>query len=64
MYPTAADMVSSRRIALLPLDGEPVTMRMFLALRENADPVRLELLTATAARVRRKIAEENQRRPA
>ncbi|AOR34675.1 hypothetical protein BFF78_29730 [Streptomyces fodineus] len=63
MYPTAADTVSSRRIALLPLDGEPITMRMFLALRENADPARLELLTATAARVRRKIAEEN-RRPA
>ena len=54
MYPTAADTVSSRRIALLPLDGEPITMRMFLALPENADPMRLELLTETAARVRRK----------
>lgn len=64
MYPTAANTVSSRRISLLPLDGEPITMRMFLALRENADPVRLELLTATARRVRRKIAAENRRRPA
>jgi len=57
MYTTAADSVASRRIALLPLDGEPITMRMFLALREDADPARRELLTATAARVRRRIAE-------
>ncbi|MDO0929476.1 LysR family transcriptional regulator [Streptomyces sp. TG1A-8] len=64
MYPTAADTVSSRRIALLPLDGEPITMRMFLALRDNADPVRLELLTATARRVRRKVAGEGRRRSA
>ncbi|MFI9645000.1 LysR family transcriptional regulator [Streptomyces sp. NPDC052040] len=63
MYPTAADTVSSRRIALLPLDGEPITMGMFLALRDDADPARLELLTATAARVRRKVAEEHRNRP-
>ncbi|UQA92426.1 LysR family transcriptional regulator [Streptomyces halobius] len=61
MYPTAANTVSSRRIALLPLNGEPLTIRMFLALRENADPARLELLTATSAQVRRKVAAETQR---
>ncbi|MFE7311631.1 LysR family transcriptional regulator [Streptomyces sp. NPDC057555] len=60
MYPTAAKTVSSRRIAVLPLNGEPVTIRMFLALRENADPGRLELLTATSAQVRRKVADENR----
>jgi DNA-binding transcriptional LysR family regulator len=61
MYPTAAETVSSRRIALLPLKGEPITIRMFLALRENADPGRLKLLTETSTQVRRKVAEENQR---
>ncbi|MDF9816418.1 LysR family transcriptional regulator [Streptomyces sp. SPB162] len=61
MYPTAAETVSSRRIALLPLNGEPITMRMFLALRENADPERLRLLTETSTQVRRKVAEENPR---
>ncbi|ARP71717.1 LysR family transcriptional regulator [Streptomyces pluripotens] len=60
MYPTAAGMVSSRRIALRPLNGEPITIRMFLALREDAEPGRLELLTATSAKVRRKVAEENR----
>lgn len=59
MYPTAAGTVSSRRIALLPLDGDPLTIRMSLALRENADPARLELLTAASTRVRRKAAGEN-----
>ncbi|GHE65286.1 LysR family transcriptional regulator [Streptomyces spiralis] len=64
MYPTAAPMVSSRRVALLPLNGDPITMRMFLALRENADPGRLELLTAASTQVRRMVDEENQsRRP-
>ncbi|MCH0556211.1 MULTISPECIES: LysR family transcriptional regulator [unclassified Streptomyces] len=60
MYPTAAGMVSSRRIALRPLNGEPITIRMFLALREDTEPGRLELLTATSAKVRRKVAEENR----
>ncbi|WP_053660925.1 LysR family transcriptional regulator [Streptomyces sp. MMG1121] len=59
MYPTAANTVSSRRIALLPLTGEPITIRMSLALRENADPARLDLLTATSTEVRRKVAGEN-----
>lgn len=58
MYPTAAGTVSSRRIALLPLAGEPITIRMFLAVRETADQERLEVLTATSAQVRRKIARE------
>ncbi|MEV8454156.1 LysR family transcriptional regulator [Streptomyces sp. NPDC052095] len=62
VYPTAAETVSSRRIALLPLNGEPITIRMLLALRENADPQRLELLRATSAQVRRKVAEEKPRR--
>ncbi|NDZ81641.1 LysR family transcriptional regulator [Streptomyces sp. SID10853] len=56
VYPTATNTVSSRRIALLPLNGEPVTIRMFLALQENADPARLELLTAASRQVRRKVA--------
>ncbi|MEV6028689.1 LysR family transcriptional regulator [Streptomyces sp. NPDC052036] len=60
MYPTAAPMVSSRRVVLLPLNGDPITMRMFLALRENADPGRLELLTAASTEVRRMVDEENQ----
>ncbi|WP_405833533.1 LysR family transcriptional regulator [Streptomyces sp. NBC_01176] len=59
MYPTAANTVSSRRISLLPLIGDPLTIRMSLAVRENADPARLELLTAASARVRRKVAGEN-----
>ncbi|WP_051830836.1 LysR family transcriptional regulator [Streptomyces violens] len=58
MYPTAAGAVSSRRIALLPIDGAPLTIRMSLALRENADPRQRELLMATCAEVRRKIARE------
>ncbi|MFE1852152.1 LysR family transcriptional regulator [Streptomyces sp. NPDC059489] len=60
MYPTAAPLVSSRRVALLPLNGAPITMRMFLALRENADPGRLELLSAASTQVRRMVEEENQ----
>ncbi|MFG3285495.1 LysR family transcriptional regulator [Streptomyces sp. NPDC048111] len=58
VYPTATNTVSSRRIALLPLNGEPITIRMFLALQENADPARLELLTAASRQVRRKVAGE------
>ncbi|MEU2790542.1 LysR family transcriptional regulator [Streptomyces sp. NPDC007100] len=61
VYPTAAGTVSSRRIALLPLTGNPITICMFLALRANADPGRLELLTATSTQVRRKVAEENRK---
>ncbi|MFC6065113.1 LysR family transcriptional regulator [Streptomyces ochraceiscleroticus] len=60
MYPTAAGTVSSRRIALLPLEGEPVTIRMSLALRENADSERQELLVATSTQVRRRIARESR----
>ncbi|WP_432588469.1 LysR family transcriptional regulator [Streptomyces sp. HD1123-B1] len=63
VYPTAAGTISSRRIALLPLHGEPITIRMFLALRESADPERLELLTATSAQVRQKVAKEGWRIP-
>ncbi|MGW3847402.1 LysR substrate-binding domain-containing protein [Streptomyces fagopyri] len=59
MYPTAASTVSSRRISLLRLTGDPLTIRMSLAVRENADPARLELLTAASAQVRRKLAGEN-----
>ncbi|WP_407555123.1 LysR family transcriptional regulator [Streptomyces sp. Pv4-95] len=61
VYPTVAETVSSRRITLLPLNGEPITIRMFLALRENADPARLELLTATSTQVRRKVAGEHRK---
>jgi DNA-binding transcriptional LysR family regulator len=65
MYPTAADTVSSRRIALLPLSGEPITIRMSLAVREDTDPERLEVLTVTSSQVRRTVAREvRQRRPA
>ncbi len=65
MYPTVAHTVSSRRIALLPLEGEPITIRMFLAVRETADPERLEVLAATSAQVRRKVAGDlrQSRRP-
>lgn len=65
MYPTVAHTVSSRRVALLPLEGEPITIRMFLAVRETADPERLEVLAATSAQVRRKVAGElrQSRRP-
>ncbi|GAB7035437.1 LysR family transcriptional regulator [Streptomyces sp. NPDC021749] len=62
MYPTAAHTVSSRRIALLPLNGRPITIGMFLALRESADPARLELLTETSSRVRQKVAREERQR--
>ena len=61
VYPTVAETVSSRRITLLPLNGEPITIRMFLALRENADPARLDLLTATSTQVRRKVAGERRK---
>ncbi|MFG2888329.1 LysR family transcriptional regulator [Streptomyces sp. NPDC048248] len=61
VYPTVAETVSSRRITLLPLNGEPITIRMFLALRENADPARLDLLTATSTQVRRKVAGEHRK---
>ncbi|MFE2437220.1 LysR substrate-binding domain-containing protein, partial [Streptomyces sp. NPDC059409] len=56
MYPAAAGTVSSRRVAVLPIDGEPVAIRMSLALRADADPERLRLLTETSARVREKSA--------
>ncbi|MDX3383770.1 LysR family transcriptional regulator [Streptomyces niveiscabiei] len=58
VYPTAVGAVSSRRITLLPLTGDPIAVGMSLAVRENADPGRLELLTATSAQVRRKVAQE------
>ncbi|CAM5250153.1 LysR family transcriptional regulator [Streptomyces spiroverticillatus] len=61
VYPAAAETVSSRRIALLPLLGEPIAVRMFLAIPENAAPKRLELLEATGAEVRRKVAEEKRK---
>ncbi|WP_394426118.1 LysR family transcriptional regulator [Streptomyces sp. SGAir0957] len=53
VYPMAAHTVSSRRISLLPLVGNPVTIRMSLALRENAEQERRDLLTETSARMRR-----------
>ena len=60
MYPAAINAVSSRRVALLPLRGEPITIRMSLALRENSDPGQLELLTATSLQVRQKVAHEDR----
>lgn len=59
VYPMAVGTVSSRRISLLPLNGDPVTIRMSLALRENADQARLELLTEACARMRREIVGES-----
>lgn len=53
VYPMAAHTVTSRRISLLPLVGNPVTIRMSLALRENAEQERLDLLTEMSARMRR-----------
>ncbi|WP_328563406.1 LysR family transcriptional regulator [Streptomyces coelicoflavus] len=58
MYPAAAGTVTSRRVAVLPIDGEPVAIRMSLALRADADPERLKLLTDTSARVREKSASK------
>ncbi|MEU6393008.1 LysR substrate-binding domain-containing protein [Streptomyces sp. NPDC046939] len=59
LYPMAARTVSSRRVTLLPLEGNPVTMRMSLAVRENADQARLNVLREASDRVRRTSTEES-----
>ena len=60
IYPTTVNSVSSRRIALLSLAGDPITSRMSLALRENAEPERLAFLTAACEEVRRKVTGEGK----
>ncbi|MFF9482124.1 LysR family transcriptional regulator [Streptomyces sp. NPDC014733] len=52
LYPTAADGVASRRVTLRPLDGDPLTLRMYLAVRAATAPERLAVLTAASTRLR------------
>ncbi|WP_405743608.1 LysR family transcriptional regulator [Streptomyces sp. NBC_01525] len=52
LYPTAADAVASRRVTLRPLDGDPLTLRMYLAVRAATDPERLSTLTTASTRLR------------
>nr|WP_281382021.1 LysR family substrate-binding domain-containing protein [Nocardiopsis mwathae] len=60
IYPTAVNAVSSRRVMVLPLDGDPITIRMSLALREDADPNLMELLATASAQLRDTIAREGE----
>ncbi|SER84448.1 DNA-binding transcriptional regulator, LysR family [Streptomyces sp. yr375] len=59
VYPTAIGAVSSRRIARKELADSPMTIRMSLALRQDADPGRFSLFSEACSEVRRKVAEEN-----
>jgi len=59
MYPTATNMVSSRRISLLPLTEAPISIRMSLAIRKDMDPLRRQILTEASTRVHQTVAGEN-----
>lgn len=52
LYPTVTDTVASRRVTLRPLDGDPLTLRMYLAVRAATDPERLAALTTASTRLR------------
>ncbi|MER7025673.1 MULTISPECIES: LysR family transcriptional regulator [Streptomyces] len=52
LYPTAADAVASRRVTLRPLDGDPLILRVYLAVRAATAPERLTALTTASARLR------------
>lgn len=52
LYPTARNLVSTRRVALRELEGTPVAIRMSLAIREDLEVAKLIALERTSAQVR------------
>ena len=58
MYPTAINAAFSRRIAIREIEGSPIISKMYLALRSDGDPRRMDLLSSACATVRRRVAEE------
>ncbi|MET8982922.1 LysR family transcriptional regulator [Streptomyces sp. NPDC004539] len=59
IYPTAVHSVSSRRVAVRPVEGSPVTSRMSLVMREDIDEELFSAFSSTCSLVRRRVAEEN-----
>jgi DNA-binding transcriptional LysR family regulator len=61
VYPTAISSVSSRRIVLKRMSGNPITMRMSLALREKDHRPHLSMLKSACSQVRAQVITENER---
>lgn len=55
LYPTARNLVSTRRVALRPLEGTPVAIRMSLAIREDLEPAKRIAFERTSAQIHKTL---------
>lgn len=57
LYPTARNLVSTRRVALRPLDDTQVAIGMSLAIREDMDDTRMNVLKRTSSQIRESLLD-------